>query len=257
MIDIEECKKIFLDYVSNYNTNEFIISRKIEHTMGVLNISKEIAESLNLSKEEVDLATLIGLLHDIGRFEQAKISGTYKDSENVNHATIGVKILFEENKIEEFIPTTREYDNIIKNAVNEHNKLKIKDGLTEKEYLFAKIIRDADKLDIYRLFLLDNVLNMGTDSGFSDTTHFSKEVLEAFYNNKQIHKKELKTMLDWFLNSIAFTYDINFKKSFEILKEKDYINKIIDIGIDLWKEQESEFEKIRIHINNYIKNKII
>lgn len=257
MIELEKCKEIFLEYVNNYDTSDFIISRKIGHTMGVLNISTEIAKSLNLSNEEVDLASLIGLLHDIGRFEQARISGTYKDSEKVNHATIGVEILFNENKIKEFLPNTREYDDIVKNAVYEHNKLKIKEGLTDKELLFAKIIRDADKLDIYRLFLLDNVMAMGTDSGFTDTTHFSKEVLEAFYNNSQLPKNNLKTMLDWFLNSIAFTYDINFKKSFEILKERNYINQIIDIGINLWKEQTEEFEKIRIHINDYIKNKII
>lgn len=257
MIDLEKCKQIFLEYVNNYDTSDFIISRKIGHTMGVLDISTEIAESLNLQKEDVDLASLIGLLHDIGRFEQARISGTYKDSKEVNHATIGVEVLFKENKIKDFLPDTREYDEIVKNAVNEHNKLKIKDGLTEKENLFAKIIRDADKLDIYRLFLLDNVISMGTDSGFTDTTHFSKDVLNAFYNNTQIPKNDLKTMLDWFLNSIAFTYDMNFKKSFEILKERNYINQIIDIGIELWKEQADEFEKIRTHINNYIKNKIL
>ena len=161
------------------------------------------------------------------------------------------------NKIQEFLPDTRKFDEIVKIAVYEHNKLKIRDGLNDKELLFSKIIRDADKLDIYRLFLMDNVISMGTDSGFSDTTHFSEEVLNTFYENKQLPKNELKTMLDWFLNSIAFTYDINFKKSFEILKERNYINKIIDIGIDLWEDQKEEFEKIRNHINTYIKDKIV
>ena len=257
LIDINKCKDIFLEYVNNYDTNDFIINRKIGHTMGVLNLSTEIAKSLNLSDEEVDLASLIGLLHDIGRFEQARISGTYKDSKKVNHATIGVEILFKNNKIQEFLPDTRKFDEIVKIAVYEHNKLKIRDGLNDKELLFSKIIRDADKLDIYRLFLMDNVISMGTDSGFSDTTHFSEEVLNTFYENKQLPKNELKTMLDWFLNSIAFTYDINFKKSFEILKERNYINKIIDIGIDLWEDQKEEFEKIRNHINTYIKDKIV
>ena len=41
--------------------------------------ARRIAKSLNLSEEEQDLAELIGLLHDIGRFEQWKWYGTYSD----------------------------------------------------------------------------------------------------------------------------------------------------------------------------------
>lgn len=257
MIDIDKSKEIFLEYVNNYDKNNFMISRKINHTLNVINISTDIAESLNLSKEEVKLATLIGLLHDIGRFEQAKIAGTYADSAKADHAKIGVKVLFEENKIVEFVPNTRKYDEIIKKAVDEHSKFKISDSLNEEEMKFAKIVRDADKLDIFRLFLCDHVLDMGKTSGYPDIREFSDEVLEAFYENRQIPKNELKTIFDWFLNSICFTYDINYKRSFEILEKEDYINKIIDIGIDLNKDKKEEFEKIRNHINEYIKNKII
>ena len=252
MIDLENCRKVFDEYLNNYDKENFLIVKKIEHTYNVMNISKEIANSLNLSKEEVSLATLIGLLHDIGRFEQAKIAGTYVDTKQIDHAQIGVKLLFEENKIREFLPEDFEYDEIIKKAVYEHNKFKISEELNEKEKLFAKIVRDADKIDIYRMFTVDDILKLGYASGYMDIENFTEEVEEAFYKNEQLPKDKLQTMLDWFLNAIAFTYDINFKKSFSILKERNYINIILDKSEKIWTNKIKDLNKIRNHINEYI-----
>ena len=252
MIDLENCKKVFNEYVDNYDKNDFLIEKKIRHTYNVVDISEEIAKSLNLSEEEVKLAILIGLLHDIGRFEQAKIAGTYVDTKQIDHAEIGVRLLFEENKIREFLPEDLEYDEIIKKAVYEHNKFKISEELNKKERLYAQIVRDADKIDIYRMFVTDDMLKLGYASGYTDTKNFTEEVEDAFYNNKQLPKNKLKTMLDWLLNAIAFTYDINFKKSFFILKEKNYINIILDKSENIWTKNIEKLKEIRYHINEYI-----
>ena len=252
MIDLENCKKVFNEYVDNYDKNDFLIEKKIRHTYNVVDISEEIAKSLNLSEEEVKLAILIGLLHDIGRFEQAKIAGTYVDTKQIDHAEIGVRLLFEENKIREFLPEDLEYDEIIKKAVYEHNKFKISEELNKKERLYAQIVRDADKIDIYRMFVTDDMLKLGYASGYTDTKNFTEEVEDAFYNNEQLPKNKLKTMLDWLLNAIAFTYDINFKKSFFILKEKNYINIILDKSENIWTKNIEKLKKIRYHINEYI-----
>ena len=252
MIDLENCKKVFNEYVDNYDKNDFLIEKKIRHTYNVVDISEQIAKSLNLSEEEVKLAILIGLLHDIGRFEQAKIAGTYVDTKQIDHAEIGVRLLFEENKIREFLPEDLEYDEIIKKAVYEHNKFKISEELNKKERLYAQIVRDADKIDIYRMFVTDDMLKLGYASGYTDTKNFTEEVEDAFYNNEQLPKNKLKTMLDWLLNAIAFTYDINFKKSFLILKEKNYINIILDKSENIWTKNIEKLKKIRYHINEYI-----
>ncbi len=45
------------------------IRLKVEHTYRVADISEQIAEKLGLSEEDIALAWLIGMLHDIGRFE--------------------------------------------------------------------------------------------------------------------------------------------------------------------------------------------
>ena len=152
MLDTERCKNRFLEYVREFDTTDELISRKIVHTLGVADYSKEIAKSLNLNEEQIKLAYIIGILHDIGRFKQILLTGTYSDKGGVNHTDMGLKILFDENMITEFVEN-REYDEIIKNAIANHSLFKINDGLDEETLMFSKIIRDADKLDIFRIFI--------------------------------------------------------------------------------------------------------
>lgn len=254
MIDLEKSKEIFIEYTNGFDKSDEMINRKIEHTMNVMATSKKIAEALGLSKEEIDLATLIGLLHDIGRFQQAKKEKNFIDSENMNHAIIGAKLLFEQNKIYEFLPDTRKYDDIIKISIENHNKLKL-DRQTEK-VKFAKIIRDADKIDIIRLMANGNAKSMSEANNLEEVTKFTDNVLNLFYQNKCLDKKDLKTIMDKFLSTIAFVYDINFEITFEILQKSNYINQLIDAGIQVGPNQKEEFEKIREHINKYITERI-
>ena len=101
MIDREKALKTFNIYVSKYNPEDEKIKLKIEHIQRVAKHANDIAENLKLSKEDIDLAWLIGLLHDIGRFEQLKEFNSFDDS-NIDHADLGVKILFEEGYIKSF-----------------------------------------------------------------------------------------------------------------------------------------------------------
>ena len=149
MIDIEKAKNEFIKYVSNYDMNEKRIKSKYEHSFRVMENSRKIAESLNLNKEDIALATLIGLLHDIARFEQWKKYRVYNDKFSFDHGDKGAEFLEQNNFIRNFILEDK-YDNIIKLAIKNHNKFKIDESITdEKTLLHCKIIRDADKLDIF------------------------------------------------------------------------------------------------------------
>ena len=147
MVDINNEQKNFLEYVQNYDLNNENIKRKEQHSLRVMAISKKIAEELKLSEEEIKLATLIGLLHDIGRFEQYTKWKTFSDRISTNHGVLGSKILEEKNFIRTFV-TENKYDEIIKKAIINHNKYQIDENLNETELLYSKIIRDADKIDI-------------------------------------------------------------------------------------------------------------
>ena len=144
-INIKNAIIEFLKYTEKYDLEDENIQRKKEHSLRVMNISETIARKLNLSEEEIQLSTLIGLLHDIARFEQYKRYQTFKDSNSFDHGNYALKIL--NRDIRKYIEQD-DYDEIIRKAIKNHNKFIIEDELTKKEELFAKIIRDADKIDI-------------------------------------------------------------------------------------------------------------
>ena len=143
MVDINNEQKNFLEYVQNYDLNNENIKRKEQHSLRVMAISKKIAEELKLSEEEIKLATLIGLLHDIGRFEQYTKWKTFSDRISTNHGVLGSKILEENNFIRTFV-TENKYDEIIKKAIINHNKYQIDENLNETlEQVFRNIEESA------------------------------------------------------------------------------------------------------------------
>jgi len=107
---------------------------------------------LNLDDLNTDIAMVIALLHDIGRFTQAKEMKTFReDIANYDHATLGVKLLFEKDEIRKFV-SNNEYDDIIKKAIGNHSKYILENnGLSDIELLHCKILRDADKTDNFRI----------------------------------------------------------------------------------------------------------
>lgn len=116
MINIDKAKKAFDKYVEKYDVSNDRIKLKIDHIKRTAECSKNIAKSLKLADDDVKLAELIGLLHDIGRFEQLRVYNTFLDKDSINHGEYGVKILFQDGKIRDFIDDNQ-YDEIIKKAI--------------------------------------------------------------------------------------------------------------------------------------------
>lgn len=251
MVDLENAKKELKKYISNYDIKNPEITRKVNHSYRVAKISRKIAETLNLEKEEIEIAELIGLLHDIGRFEQQTIYKTYEDIESIDHGELGVKILKEKEYIRKYIKNNK-YDEIINKAIFNHNKYKIENDIKDRKTLmFCKIIRDSDKLDI-----LYEAIEIFWKNKTKIKDGISKKVLEDFKDKKLILNQDKITQLEKAIGIISYIYDINYIESFKIIKENDYINKIMDkFEIENNKVKE-EFEEIRKIANKYIENKI-
>ena len=250
MIDIKKSKDKFMKYTNNYDIENENIDRKIYHSLRVMEISKKIATNMGLENEKIELATLIGLLHDIGRFEQFKIYQTYSDLESIDHGDLGADILKQNNFIRNFIKEAK-YDEIILKSVQNHNKYKIADDLNKEEKLFCKIVRDADKIDI-----LYEAIEIFWKNGREEIQNdlISDKVYNEFLNKKLIKKDKnmKKNGIDKLVLMLAFVFDINFHESLEILKKEDYLNKILN-NFDFKRQDTKEkIENIRNVLNLYL-----
>lgn len=251
MIDIKKAKEVFKEYVQNYDAENYKVKLKIAHTYRVAEVAKEIAIRLKLTKEQIELAELIGLLHDIGRFEQIKRYNTFNDSISINHAELGSQILFKQGMIRKFIKEET-YDTIIKKAIENHNKWKIEEGMEAEELLQSKIIRDADKTDILYIYTGDYFEYVFRDKDKAKE-FISQKVMEAFERKETVDKKECKTTLDNCIVGVAFIFDYNFKESLDIIKEKDYMNILLEHLYGFSKETQKQMEKIKEIVKEYLK----
>lgn len=233
-MDFNKIHEVFERYVNTFDMNNKNISLKYYHTLEVADISQKIAINMGLSKENIDLSRLIGYLHDIGRFEQVEKTNSFKDI-LMDHADNGVKLLFEKGMIREFIEDDK-YDEIIKKSVRNHNKYKIMDEVDEREELFANIIRDSDKIDIFRV-----------REKYNDDEIIlppSENVLDCFYKNKSVKLEYIKNKSDAILCVLAFIFDFNYNASIEVLKETGYYEKLIN-SIKVSEENKEIFENIK------------
>lgn len=256
MIDQKKAEEAFKEYVRDYDPSIGKIRLKIVHTFRVAELSASIANALELDEESISLAWLIGLLHDIGRFEQYRRYQDYRDFLTEDHAKLGVEVLKKDRSIRRFIEDDR-YDEIIFHAVLNHNKYALREDINERTLLFSKIIRDADKTDIFRVKIEDPLKDIIPFSQFEmEHSLLSKEIIDAFYEEKCIHTGIRKTPADTWITTMAFIYDYNFIPSLEILKEKDYPSKMIHRFTFLNEETREMMEEILSYSNTYIERKI-
>lgn len=257
MIDFEHAKVTFKEYLQDYNLEYGKIELKVRHTYGVVNASEYISRELSLNNEDIELAKLIALLHDIGRFEQIKQYDCFIDNKNIDHAILGNEILFKNDLIRNFIKD-RQYDDIISKAILNHNRLVIEDNLTDKELLHAKIIRDADKTDNFRVKATDDFENIidNTSKEILENDIISDKIFNNFMDSKVIVREDRKTHMDFWVSYIAFIFDFNFKAGLSYIQEKDYINKIVDRLVYKNIDTRKKMEKIRNHAIQYIENRL-
>ncbi len=256
MLNINLAKQAFKNYLKEYDTNDDKIKLKVIHTYGVVDATNYIVRKLGLNEEDSNLAKLIAILHDIGRFEQLKRYDDYHDFEEFDHAEFGSRVLFKEGLIRNFVEDSK-YDNIIKKAIENHSKYKIEEGLDKKTELFANIIRDADKLDNFRVKQFESIEVLCNvkekDMGKENIT---EKIYNDFMNCKTIVVSERKTPMDHWVSYIAFVFDLNFIASYKYVKEKDYIQKLVNRIEYTNIDTKMKMEKIKKCAMDYIDTKI-
>ena len=219
-IDLEYAKKSFREYLTAYDPEDEKIKLKRVHTFCVVEAADYICRKEKLSEEERELALLIALLHDIGRFEQLRLFNSYDDN-RFDHASFGVQVLFKEGRIQEFI-RTREFDEIIRQAIAWHSAYELPDMEEERILLHCRIIRDADKLDNFRVKATESLeAHFDVSKEVVEKEQVSSQVLEAVRNHRCLLRGERKTHLDMWISYLAFIFDLNFSSSFRYILEHD------------------------------------
>lgn len=228
MIDNKKAYDNFVKYVSQFDRNDIRVQLKEAHSIRTANIAEMIAKGLNLTEEQVELAKLIGLLHDIGRFRQEEVYHTFADVDSCDHANLGKVVLFDEGTIKVFTDEEKYY-HIIEKAIVNHNKYEIEDGLSEEELLFAKLIRDADKIDNFSVKRIHDINTLlGEPPEEVEKEKITDEVWQQFLEGKTVLSRTRVTAVDHWVSYLAWIYDINFLPGLQYMLDEGSIDRVID-----------------------------
>ena len=230
--ELKDLKSWFVKYVKSFQHADPEIQQNIilkeDHTHRVCKAIVEIGVALGLNRDALRLAEVIALLHDIGRFEQYTRYRTFMDSKSENHAELGVKIIEREDILASFNPA-EQY--IIKQSVRYHNRPSLPSDESQTCLFYARLIRDADKLDIWKVVTdyyhrKNKRKNGAIELELPDSEGFSDEVLRSLTNMHPVNIKDVKNVNDFKLLQVSWIFDLNFRPTMDFLMERQYLELI-------------------------------
>jgi hypothetical protein len=168
----------------------------------------------------------MALFHDIGRFEQFIRYGTFADGKSENHAELGVKILRKEKTLAALDDEAQE---LILKVISYHNRMNIPENESRVCIFFARLLRDADKLDIFNLFAdyyaaPEAERSAAVELDLPDIPAITDEIMAGLMEGKMVGMRQLKSLNDFKLLQMAWIYDINFQPTFRIIAKRGYLD---------------------------------
>ncbi len=223
-------KKQFIEYADRFlvgdRNEDLMILLKRDHCLQVAEVALELMKSVTGDPRELLLAETAGLLHDIGRFIQYRKYRTFADAKSENHSVLSVGVIRELELLAGYTPVEQE---LICDSILCHNRPAIPEGLPERERLYAALLRDADKIDIYRVVLeyYENPSSIGTVTlDLPDTPEVSSEVVESLRAHHPVRMTALRTVSDFKLCQLAWIYDLNLPRSYHFFRERSYLERM-------------------------------
>ncbi len=221
---------------------------KVQHTFRVVNNIRKISVESGLSEEQIKLAELIALVHDIGRFEQFIKYQTFDDRVSVNHAELGIQIMDKIQLLKELAESDRK---IIYGAVINHNVQKLNPSHDNQILHYARLIRDADKTDIWYILTLRDVVNVILEkSNEPDSYKVPQYISDSFRKGEIV--PDAVTMNDYRLLRLSWIYDMNFPATFSLILRRGYLPQILAKIPD-----SSEKQEIADIIGNYMNSRAV
>lgn len=204
---------------------------KLEHTIRVSADARAVASRLGWPEEEVCLAEAVGLFHDIARFPQFQQYRTFSDSDSVDHGDLGVQTLENRNLLD---GVQAEQRALILHSVQYHNKRDLPRILTAHEEKHLRLIRDADRLDIF-FVCWDSIrtghvhkhpeIIIGIDFNGLPTP----EVLDQFERGERIDYRNIRSMADRFILQLSWIHDLSYDASKHLVRDRGILRKFIEV----------------------------
>lgn len=232
--DVTRLREWFHDYCSSFAAADPADQRnfalKEDHSVRVCENIVHIARDEGLAATEQAIAETVALFHDVGRFPQYQRYRTFKDSESINHAALGAAVLLREKTLHALPPLVRR---LIVRAVALHNVFAVPPGLDADLLQYVRLIRDADKLDIWRIFL--EYYSLPPDErpsavalGLPDQPAWSPRALETLQQQRMVRLAMLTTLTDFKLLQLSWIFDLNYASSFAIIAERQYVRRMAE-----------------------------
>ena len=251
---VEKFRAWFGDYIAGfYGDDEYInvnLKLKEEHSQRTCEEMLYLADELGLDADQRQIAEVIALFHDIGRFEQFVRYGTYNDVRSVDHCLLGLEVLGKGGVLGEVEMGERE---LIEKAIEYHGRRELPRDLEGESLLFSKLIRDADKIDV--LYVVTSYYQQYRDEPekfmieleFPDEPGYSAEVVEGVLSGRLMDYSVLGTMNDVKLLQLGWVYDVNFAATLKRIKQRRFLEIIID-----FLPRTRDIEKVRKKVFAYV-----
>ncbi len=251
-INREHVKDTFKNYTDGYDSSDEKIKLKIDHTYRVADLCERIARTEGMEEADVQLAWLLGMLHDVGRFEQLRQYGTFIDSESIDHAQFGADILFADGKIRDYIASDEE-DALIETAIRVHSVYRIPQNLPTRTEKLAHVLRDADKIDILKVNVdvpLEEIYDVTTEE--LRNAEVSDKVMDSFYEHHATLRSIRCTVADHVVGHISLVFELVFQESIRIVEEQGYLEQLLHFKSDNPRTL-AQFQELREEMERYLR----
>lgn len=227
--DLQQLQAWFDGYVAGFYDldpeGQRNIELKREHTLRVVDCMVAIAAGEGLTEPQRLIASAVALLHDVGRFPQYRRWRTFRDSESDNHARLSLEVIRSEGLLQH-LPTEEQL--LIEEAVRFHNLLELPGQFASTTDRYIRLIRDADKLDIWRVFLEYYRLPVeqrasAVGLGFPDLPEVTPACLAALAGGQIVRLEQARVLNDFKLLQLSWVYDLNFVTTRQLLRERSYL----------------------------------
>ncbi len=226
-VNLEGTRRWFEAYAQGFELSEPMLEMKYVHSHDVMRVGEELVRALGWAPAEAEVGIAACLLHDTGRFSQYRDFRTYHDGGSVDHGDRGHAVLSAEFPRD---LADGEARSAILEAVRWHNKRELPETVGEPCLPFCRLVRDADKVDVFRL--VQRCMAEGREAELLPSHRLglplSPPLLDEVERTGKGSYKNAHSMLDYLLIQMTWTLDLNYAPSRGLLRDSGILEQIRD-----------------------------